>query len=308
MDNQQNLVAIFMVTYNHEPFIAKAIESIVMQETKFSYTLFIGEDCSTDNTRKICIDFARQMPHKIKLILQEYNVGGMRNALDVYKACFTSGAEFIAMCEGDDYWTDPLKLQKQVDFLQHNPGYSICYHRVMEIREDGLKPEQMNKANQAATYTLTDLAKGNMMHTPSVVFRNHFKGKVPDWFSSLPIGDYPLHILNALQGKIYYMPEFMAVYRVHAGGIWSQMQQRLKSDKVIEMHRILLAKLELPTDVQNVLQENADAYTHFLLTDSFTHDTRSTFFKLFIKYWRLNGKTTRLWLRTRLKALIIGTK
>ncbi|MHA1832032.1 MAG: glycosyltransferase [Candidatus Helarchaeota archaeon] len=118
------LVHIYMITYNHAPYIAQAIESALMQKTNFKYKLIIGEDCSTDGTREIVKAYAEKYPDKIKAYLNETNLGPIKNAIQIYKACT---AKYIAMLEGDDYWTDPYKLQKQVDFLEANPEYGLVH-------------------------------------------------------------------------------------------------------------------------------------------------------------------------------------
>ncbi|HEX9927582.1 MAG TPA: glycosyltransferase, partial [Pyrinomonadaceae bacterium] len=128
-------VAVFMVAYNHARYIAQAIEGVLMQETDFPFKLFIGEDCSTDETRNICLSFKEKYPNKINLILNEKNLGGAPNALNVYKVCFEYG-DYVAMCEGDDYWTDSRKLQRQIDFLEANPDFSVCFHPVKIIYEE----------------------------------------------------------------------------------------------------------------------------------------------------------------------------
>jgi len=115
-----------MITYNHERYISEAIDGILMQECDFEYELVIGEDYSTDNTRKICEQYAAKYPNKIKLLQSVNNWGMNSNFIRTVKEC---NSKYIALCEGDDYWTDPLKLQKQVDFLEKNKEYSLCFHR-----------------------------------------------------------------------------------------------------------------------------------------------------------------------------------
>ena len=119
-------VSVFMMAYNHEKYISEAIDGVLMQKTNFDFDIVIGEDCSTDNTRQIVLDYQQQYPGKVKLLLHEKNIGAMANQMAVFNAC---KGKYIAMCEGDDYWTDPYKLQKQVDFLEANEDYSICSHR-----------------------------------------------------------------------------------------------------------------------------------------------------------------------------------
>lgn len=216
-------VAIWMVTYNHEDFIAQAIEGVMMQQTKFSYKLFIGEDCSTDKTREICLAYKEKFPDKIELILQEKNVGANTNAQTVYKVCFGSGAKYIAMCEGDDYWTDPNKLQIQVDFLENNPEYVATSHANMAIYDDSminLNPGQAVKyKGNKDTFTIDDVISNNIpCQTSTLVFRNVFKYNYPQWTAQCLLGDWALQICLGQIGYFKYFKKEMGCYRVHAGG------------------------------------------------------------------------------------------
>ena len=127
------LVSIEIITYNHAPFIRQCIEGVLMQKTTFPYELVIGEDCSTDGTREIVLDYAQKYPEIIRVITSESNVGAFENEKRAYFAC---RGKYIAICEGDDYWTDPDKLQKQVDFLEEHPDYSMCCHASKIIVEN----------------------------------------------------------------------------------------------------------------------------------------------------------------------------
>lgn len=120
------LLSIVTITYNHEPYIAKTIEGVLMQQVNFPIELIIAEDCSTDGTRAICQRYAEEYPELIRLITSESNVGAIANER---RAMLAARGKYIAFCEGDDYWTDPLKLQKQVDFLEAHPDYSVTFHR-----------------------------------------------------------------------------------------------------------------------------------------------------------------------------------
>src|ERR1700683_5373651 len=121
------LVSVHMVTYNHEKYIAQAIESVLLQKTKFDFELVIGEDFSDDNTRNIIKTFVLNNPGKINALLHPYNLGldGKNNSVETLKNC---NGKYVALCEGDDFWTDPYKLQKQIDFLEENTDFSICFH------------------------------------------------------------------------------------------------------------------------------------------------------------------------------------
>jgi glycosyltransferase involved in cell wall biosynthesis len=209
-------VSVAMITYNHEKFIAKALDSVLMQETSFDYEIIIGEDRSIDDTRSIVIDYQKRYPAKIRLLLNEKNLGGNRNAAQVHRACTGSR---VAWIEGDDYWTSPHKLQKQVDFLDGHPECSICFHDVMVIHTDGMhEPANHRPANQKEFSTIEDLLLGNFIPTCSTMYRNGLIEEIPDWFYALPWGDWAFHILNAKHGRIGYINEVMGVWVIHPGG------------------------------------------------------------------------------------------
>ncbi len=209
-------VSVCMITYNHDKFIAEAIDSVLMQEVNFGYELVIGEDCSTDNTRDIVVDYKNRYLEKIKLLLREKNLGMMQNFVQTLQAC---QGEYIALCEGDDYWISPHKLQKQVDFLDSHPGYSICSHNVKIAHEDSARVYEWHGSKHPEVYTLEDLLeKGSGGATCSLVFRNRVFGDFPEWYHTLKGGDWVLQILCATQGKLRYFREVMGVYRKHSHG------------------------------------------------------------------------------------------
>jgi glycosyltransferase involved in cell wall biosynthesis len=214
-------ISIAMVAYNQEKFVGEAIESVLMQKTRYAYKIIIAEDFSTDNSRKIIVEYQKKYPDKIKLILQDKNVGASQNNVDLLS---NLEGKYIAALEGDDYWTDPLKLQKQVDFLEANPDYAICFHKV-NLLQDGIIKEDTITAKVPETTTINDLAKGNYMHTCSVVYRNNLFAELPEYFKESPVGDYFLHLLNARYGDIKCIDEIMGVYRVHGTSAWSSKTQ-----------------------------------------------------------------------------------
>ncbi len=233
-------VSVAMVTYNHEKFIAKALDSVLMQRTNFDYELVIGEDCSTDKTRNILIDYQKRYPDKFRLLLHEKNLGMHENGARVLDACT---GEYIAMLDGDDYWTVPEKLQKQVDFLDNHPECAICYHDALIVHEDGSRDPMHYRPFQKAFSTVEDLFLDNFIPTCAVMFRNGLFGGVPDWVSTLKMGDWLIHILNALHGRIGYLDETMAVYVVHPGGIWSAKNWPDHERAMIKMFEALKAHL-----------------------------------------------------------------
>ena len=243
MENNKPLLSVCLITYNHEKFIEQAIESVLMQKINFNWEFIIADDYSTDNTRAIIKKYADKYPNLIKLILQEKNVGAARNWLDLI---YSPIGKYTAFFEGDDYWTDPYKLQKQVDFLEANDDYVICFHKVMirngeELVEDFITHVPKGKDS----FTIMDLAKGNFIHTPSVVFRNNLI-KLPEWFLESPIGDYPLYMLLSFHGKIKLLEDTMAVYRYNVG-VWSGMDRMPMLLKWFKMLNLL--KTDIPKEI-----------------------------------------------------------
>ncbi len=206
-----------MITYNHEKFIAQAIESVLMQETSFPVELVIGEDCSTDGTRQIVRAFAQLHPHIIRPLLPEGNVGMHRNLQSVLQAC---RGEYIAFLEGDDYWTSPQKLQKQADFMDSHPDFSICGHRIIEFYQDHPEKGSYPSPVQKESGTLEDILRADYLPSCSVVYRAGLAGKPPPSFADLLGGDWSLWVLLAERGRIGFINEIMAHYRVHSGGVW----------------------------------------------------------------------------------------
>ena len=230
---QTPFVAVWMVTYNHEMYISQAIEGILNQKTNFKIKLFIGEDCSTDNTRAICQQYEKNNSEMMEVICtSENNI--MLNARNIYKECSDSGAKYVAMCEGDDYWIDENKLQMQVDFLESNLDYSICFHNIYELSADkGLRISPFYTSKEEKTYTIEELAKGNFISTASVVYRNGFFN-IHDLFNGALIGDYVLHLLNAQHGKIKYFPVPMTVYRIHNTSIFSGKSHKYQCENMLK--------------------------------------------------------------------------
>lgn len=213
-------VSVFLITYNHEKYIAQTIESIVSQKTNFDFELVIGEDKSKDNTRAICEQYAAQYPNIINLLPSDKNHGPMENAIRVFEAC---KGEYIALCEGDDYWIDIYKLQKQADFLDAHPDYSWCFGNIEVLDEMnwGLPPERYFPKVEKETITIEDiiLTDVSIVPTATLFFRNQLPKPFPDFYRTTFSGDLFLHLYFADKGKAKYFNEKMAVYRNHEGGL-----------------------------------------------------------------------------------------
>jgi glycosyltransferase involved in cell wall biosynthesis len=211
------VVSVCMITYNHERFIARAIEGVLMQRTTFTTELVLSDDLSTDHTRSICSAYQQKYSGIIKLRLQEKNLGAIPNFVDTLKACT---GKYIAFCEGDDYWIDPLKLQKQVDFLETHPGFALCFHNAMVLSENhNIAPYLFNNEFQKQVTTIKDVIKNWYISSASILFSREYLPELPDWVSTIHSGDYALLLLLAGRGKIGYIKEVMSVYFKHAGAM-----------------------------------------------------------------------------------------
>lgn len=211
------MVTIRCITYNHEPYIRQCLEGFVMQKTNFRFEAIVHDDASTDGTADIIREYAQKYPDIIKPILEDENQyskhdGSISRILNEH----THG-KYVAMCEGDDYWTDPLKLQKQVDFLEAYPEYGLCatnYYRLYQNNGEIVKYSLTDKRE----ITTTDLLHSNKIATLTTVFRTDLMKKYSKEILPImpryPLGDYPLWIWISAFSKIRSFSEYTAVYRV----------------------------------------------------------------------------------------------
>jgi len=209
-------VTTIVTTYNHEKFIAEAINSVLMQKVNFDQEIIIVEDCSTDRTREIVIGLQETYPDKIRLMLADRN----RNDNKAFaQAIYDARGQYLALLDGDDYWTSPHKLQRQIEFLERYPECTICFHNALAFYEDKSQPSYyFNHIHQKQFSTLEDLWEGNFIAGCSVMLRRGLFDRFPEWFYPIKWADWALYILTARYGKIGYIGEVMGAYRIHKGG------------------------------------------------------------------------------------------
>lgn len=239
--SKQVLVSVVMITYGHEKHIREAIEGVLMQKGDFNLELIIANDSSPDATDIVISEILKthSKADRIRYIKHEKNIGMMPNFIFALQQ--TQG-KYIALCDGDDYWTDSCKLQKQVDFLEANSDYVLSFHKVKILKPDGgLVEDFITKVpeNYETQETLARL--GNYIHTPSVVFKN-IKMEFPPEFSLSPIGDYFLYMILAEHGKLNYIEEEMAVYRYGVGVISSMNNYMIACNNVM-MYSCMIANV-----------------------------------------------------------------
>ena len=211
--NGKIMVSVAIIAYNVEDYIPEAIESVLNQVTNFKVEIVIGEDCSTDNTRNIILNYQKQYPDIIKVFYHEKNLGLTPNSIATQNAC---KGKYIALLDGDDFWTDENKLQKQVDFLEKNKEYSACAHQSVIIK--GI--------NEDRDLGIKDTINHRKFHTSSLVYRKKYwdiSGGIPHNISSNERAIYPM---LAIYGKIKYLKDSMCVYRLAPTGLNSRISAK----------------------------------------------------------------------------------
>lgn len=209
------VVSVVMITYNHEAYIAEAITGVLMQECNFDIELIIADDNSPDNTQNIVQSFKdHKYFGRIKYIKHIQNKGMMENF--VWALNQTKG-NYVALCEGDDYWTDPYKLQKQVDFLERNKSCVLCFHRSYKVYEGSIDLQKVN-FNFQDRYNTKDILSANwIIYTATILFKNQFV--YPKWFLIVKHGDYALQLFLSTLGELGFIDSYMSVYRKHSLGV-----------------------------------------------------------------------------------------
>ena len=217
-----------IITYNHEAYIRECLDGAISQKLNCNYEIIIGEDLSTDNTLKICKEYAEKYPKIVKILPREKNLGMISNWQSSIYSC---QGEYIAICEGDDYWTDPLKLQKQVDFLEANKDYSLCFHNANVIYDDIITKSHLFTKLEDRFYTGVELFDNWLIPTASVLFRKEalYSERYVEVCESSKIlyADTPLFISASFCGKLFGFSETMSVYRKQAEGMTNNYLKNL---------------------------------------------------------------------------------
>jgi glycosyltransferase involved in cell wall biosynthesis len=224
-----------MIAFQQERLIAQAIESVLMQRTRFPFELVVSEDCSTDGTRCVISSYEQRYPGQVRLLAPHPrgNLGIVPNWIRAYAAC---RGEYTAALEGDDYWTDATKLQTQVDAMDAHQSWALCHHCVRYVHGDTsealtLFPPEEHRGLSG----FRQLLQTNFIQTCAVMFRRRLVLRLPDKMARLSLGDWPTCLLYAQHGDIGYIDRVMSNYRVHAGGTWSQSSMAKRTWRLAEM-------------------------------------------------------------------------
>ena len=236
-------VSVVMITYNHQDFIKEAIDGVLIQETNFEVELIVADDNSSDDTARVVKTFIENHPKggQIRYIRHIQNKGMMRNFV---WAMLESSGKYIALCEGDDYWTDPLKLQKQFDILENNSNIVVCHHwhkygiRKGEEWDVIEAPTQWHGYLNQEIATVQDIFENKLrVKTRTMMFRNIINSEFfPERFMKLAFGDVPLNFLLGKHGDYFFINEAMAVYRQTDAGVSTAGRDDVGIDKFRVKH------------------------------------------------------------------------
>ncbi len=269
--NKDILVSIDCLAYNHEAYIAQAIEGFLMQKTNFEVEILIHDDASTDDTANIIKQYEKRFPKLIKPMYQTENQFSQGVKMQQNNQRRAKG-KYIAVCEGDDFWLDPYKLQKQIDFLETNEEYSLCVHGAYKFSEAYQKTVgkvRPSRKNRSFSTEESIEGGGELFPTNSMVYRRKLADDIPSFYFDAGIGDYPLTIHLAHKGRVYYIDKAMSIYRVDVKGAWSQqtlstMEKAVEHDsKTAE----LLDQINVHTNLQydNSIQQTKKKQRFYLL-------------------------------------------
>ncbi|MDK0896073.1 glycosyltransferase [Clostridium perfringens] len=207
------LVSINCITYNHEKYISEALESFMMQKTNFDFEIIVSDDFSTDNTVEVVKKFQKKYPNKIRLIEGEKNIGARQNGMRAHN---NSLGKYVAICEGDDYWTDCNKLQKQINYMEKNRDCSMVFHNAEKINDKTKKSEgfMINKNLNSKKILIKDFFDLQFIPTASILYKKELKDNMPSWYMDAITGDFPFNLILIANSYAYYMNDVMSVYRV----------------------------------------------------------------------------------------------
>jgi glycosyltransferase involved in cell wall biosynthesis len=229
------LVSVKVPAYNQERYLEACLEGILAQRTSFPFEVVIGEDGSTDGTRAIVESYAQAHPGLIRVITSGENLGPARNLARIRAAC---RGTYEAMCEGDDLWIHPRKLQRQVEFLEARPDHVFCFHDTLFYREDkGARPKYYCPPDLPETPTVADvLRRPAFIATSSIVARRTFLDTLPPWRTEVLCGDLVVRLWGPHAGRIGYLKDIMALRRRHAGGISMRSGRRRMAEEAIKAY------------------------------------------------------------------------
>lgn len=296
MNNNNIIVSIICLAYNHEQYIGQCLEGFVMQKTDFAYEVIIHDDASTDNTATIIKEYELKYPHIIKPIYQkenQYSKGVKIGQTYLYPKV---QGKYIAECEGDDYWIDPLKLQKQVDFLEKSSEYIMCCSDAVIQTNNGILEWCRYPHNQDVKLEDIIINGGWFLQTATLIYRKELLSGYPDFCRKCHVGDYPLMLWAGVNGKIFWMAEKQVVYRYSIGNSWTSTYNKQELANKIKGWRSEIDMLQGLDDYSNnkyhffFVRRQVDFIRNILLRNKEHHKKISLHFLDIKKKYNLKEK------------------
>ena len=250
---QAPLVSVCIQTYQHAPYIRECLDSVIAQETEFPFEIILGEDESTDGTREICVEYAEKYPAIIRLFLRSekdriYIDGEKTGRFNFIENLKAARGRYIATLDGDDYWIQPYKLQKQFERMEKEPGCALGFHKTIERK--GAVPGEMaddDPFEGEKVFSIEEIMStvGKLtLHTSNVMFRREYLETIPGWFYTVPFLDVPLFTYVGSFGKVAFLPETLSVYRIHERGMWLARKEPRNYIKQWKLFTILCRHFE----------------------------------------------------------------
>lgn len=219
-------MSVLVTAYQHEPYIGAALDGLLAQRTPgFTYEVLVGDDGSTDGTREVIERYAAAHPGLIGPLLPPGNLGHEGRALFAQLIGRARG-DYVAWLDGDDFWTSPSKLERQVGYLESNPGCAMAFHNAIRRHDDGSVPDRrFNRWRRPRDVGMAEILRHNLVAALSPMFRRSAIDPLPDWYLDCPWGDWPLYVIAAQRGTIHYSGEIHGVYRIHGRGMYSALDR-----------------------------------------------------------------------------------
>ncbi len=263
IDSSSKILSVRLLAYNHSKYISECIEAILNQETNYDYEIVIAEDASTDGTREICIKYAEQYPDRIRLLLNDrknnMSIYGKPSGLfnSIYSN-FMINSKYVAMCEGDDLWCDPLKIQKSVDYLENHFDTVLCFGN--SLLYNTTKPEtqleRMVHFNECRTLTSEEVLN-TLFQTSNIIYRNGLIDKYDPRALNILSGDLLLKVKMSQKGKIYFISDIKpSIYRVHQFGSYGPLGKIKKLQIDISAYKYLISYISEENTMTNALKNN----------------------------------------------------
>ncbi|KAA0958685.1 glycosyltransferase family 2 protein [Planococcus kocurii] len=252
------LVSIVCTSYNHGDYLADAIDSFLMQETTFDVEILIYDDASTDHSPHVIKQYENKYPSLINPIYQTHNQYSKGVRVELFNHNRAKG-KYIAVCEGDDYWTDPYKLQKQVDYMEAHPSCSMTVHAADRVLSDKKKVlSTVRPAHGNAVFSMERVIEGDgdLIATNSMVYSKEKIAVLAPFYLNAVVGDYPLVILAALHGTVDYLDDNMSAYRVGVKGSWTERELATSTKRINHYHHM------------EEMFDEINEYTHFMYNDA----------------------------------------